>query len=62
MRNVSHRWHANESSAPVRNWFMQLTNEIVSTSDYATKAEWSSTGSDSCLTSALTAVDTQRGA
>jgi len=58
MPNVNHRWQATKGSAPVSNSLMQLTKEILSTSNYATDEVWRAAGSDTCLA----AVGTQQGA
>jgi hypothetical protein len=58
MRNVNHRWQATQGSTPVCNSLMQLTKEILSTSDYATEKVCRAARSDICLA----AVGTQQGA
>ena len=55
--NVNHRWHAIRGSAPVCKSVVQLTKEILSTSDYATEEVWRAAGSDTCLAT----VGTQQG-
>jgi hypothetical protein len=60
MHGVSYRWHEIQSYAAVCDSFLQLTKGIVSTGDYATKAERRTAGCGSCLTRAWSAVEAQQ--